>query len=74
MRSVSAATVLTIAVARHKANSPDAASAGDAPTAFNPAMTSTNEVANPEMAATNPADIGWSMDAGAADVVLIAQA
>jgi hypothetical protein len=26
-------------------------------------MTITNEVANPEIAATNPAEIGWAMDA-----------
>jgi hypothetical protein len=25
-------------------------------------MTSTNDVANPEMAATNPAEIGWRTD------------
>ncbi len=62
MRSHSAPTVLTTAIARHTANSPDAACASDAPTARRPAMTITNEVANPEMAATNPAEIGWRTD------------
>ena len=62
MRSQSAPTVLTTAIARHTAKRPDAASASEAPTACSPAITSTNEVANPEMAATNPAEIGWRTD------------
>ena len=61
MRSHTAATMLVIATARHTANSPDDASLGDAPTAASPAITSANDDAKPEMAATNPADIGWKM-------------
>ena len=61
IRSQSAATMLTMATARHSANSPDAASRAVAPTATRPAMTSTNERANPEMAATKPAEMGWSI-------------
>jgi len=59
IRSHSAPMILTTAIARHSANSPDAACWSLAPTALSPAMTSANELANPEMAATNPAEIGW---------------
>jgi hypothetical protein len=54
--------MLTTAIARHSANSPDAACWSFAPTARSPAMTSANELANPEMAATIPAEIGWMTD------------
>ncbi len=58
MRSHRAATIFTIAIDRQMARSPDAASPGDAPTAASPAITSANELANPEMAATSPAEMG----------------
>jgi len=44
------------------ANRPDAASPEEAPTAESPAMTSANELAKPEIAATKPAEIGWKTD------------
>jgi len=62
MRNQSAATVLTTAIERQRAKSPDAACASFAPTACSPAMTRAKELANPEMAATNPAEIGWATD------------
>src|SRR6185312_9232619 len=46
---------------RHNTRSPDDASSSEAPTACSPAMTSANEVANPEIAATTPAVMGWKM-------------
>jgi hypothetical protein len=46
---------------RHKAKSPDAAWASVAPTAWRPAITKAKDVAKPVMAATMPAEIGWSM-------------
>jgi hypothetical protein len=58
MRSQSAQTVLTIAIAMHTANNPDEASASVAPTARSPAITITNDDAKPDMAATKPAEIG----------------
>jgi hypothetical protein len=62
MRSHSAATVETTAIAMQTAKRPDAACSSSAPTACSAAMTSANELANPEMAATNPAEIGWRRD------------
>ena len=41
---------------------PDAASAGVAPTAWSPAMSSANELANPVSEPTIPAEIGWAME------------
>jgi len=58
MRNQSALAVLTNAIARQTASNPEAACAFVAPTAEKPAMTSANEVANPEIAATNPAEMG----------------
>jgi hypothetical protein len=55
--------IATIAIAMQIAKSPDDASAGEAPTARSPAMTRANELAKPEIAATNPAEIGWRTDA-----------
>lgn len=54
--------MLTIAIEIHRANRPEAASASEAPTAWSPAMTRAKELAKPEMAATNPAEIGWTRD------------
>jgi hypothetical protein len=54
--------MLTIAIARQRAKSPDAASSELAPTARSPAMTRANELAKPEIAATKPAEIGWATD------------
>jgi hypothetical protein len=45
-------------------SSPDAASASDAPTALRPAISSANELANPVIEATMPAEIGCTIDAG----------
>ena len=60
-RNHSAATMFVIATAKQIAKSPEAASASVAPTAKSPAMTSANELAKPEIAATNPAEMGWKM-------------
>jgi hypothetical protein len=48
-------------VTRHSARSPDAAWASVAPTAWRPAITRANEVANPVIEATIPAEMGCRM-------------
>ncbi len=55
-------TIAMIACAMHSVRSPDAASAGVAPTARRPASTSTKALANPVTAPTRPATIGWTME------------
>ncbi len=58
MRSQSAPTVLTTAMARQSARRPEAACSSEAPTAAKAAMTRANEEAKPEIAATMPAEMG----------------
>lgn len=45
----------------HRASNPEAASAGEAPTAVRPAMTRAKVLAKPVTAPTMPATMGWTM-------------
>jgi hypothetical protein len=61
MRIAIGSTMHVTPVAMQSAKSPDAACVSVAPTATRPAMTSTNDDANPVMAAMTPATIVWKM-------------
>ena len=50
-----------IPTVRQRTNKPDEASPSVAPTACNPATTSANDVANPLIEATSPAEMDWNM-------------